>query len=64
MKTRVQMDFVLEHGGEGMLPSFNMLNFIEAGVKAVSRNVVTAIAPGAKLTLTVVRRPKKAKKRR
>jgi hypothetical protein len=57
--TRVKLDFVVEHPGDVMLSSFNILDFVAAGlkkVKLVDKHNGTAIRPGARLSLTKQRR--------
>lgn len=69
MRTRIKVEFIVEHSGDRMLGSFNINDFIEGGLKAVGVGLgrtlhgtsVNEIEGGAKLALSVVR-PAKARR--
>jgi hypothetical protein len=56
VRTRIKLDFVLEHDGDRMLPLFNTLAFIEGGIRAAcDSDSINAIDPGARASLSIVR---------
>lgn len=59
MKTRIVLDFVLDHDGDQMFPSFDTLDFIEGGLRATKLcKGRLEILPGTKLKLTAQRKKK------
>lgn len=68
-RTRIKLDFVIEHDGDRLFPSFELLDFIEGGILAIaprrarrSRHApprVNAIEPGARLVLSLPRKMKR-----
>ncbi len=53
MRTRIQIDCVIEHDGAGLLGPIDVLDFVEGGLRRLNLDVVaTAIEPGAKIALS------------